>query len=341
MSFDNDRYSDSDLTDDGNSVQNNTTNTSDSTESDNTFLKDTYTNYVSLLGMYGEGSSAQSDPINAKLVKYKCILFENAKKPDYSNLEKMLQSSFPTNDLKSIEEEAIKTFKFKSVSQLKPNIEEPSTEGEKRDLVKIMHAIGASISQPTDNTDRSRSAFKTKIDGMSDIQVALKNSNLKVYAATKATVQLVFGYEKTGSGVQASGRLQIVPSGSLPKASIIISQFLIKDNKIGGLSKKESSSIAKILSNIVDEKITNEEPVDNTSTVPSSDSNKSKEQDETFDEEFNKLNTKTLPTEHQSFGGRRSKRNKKVKGGKTHKASRARKTHRKQKKSKSKSKSKK
>ena len=140
------------------------------------------------------------------------------------------------------------TFKFKSVSQLKPNIEEPSTEGEKRDLVKIMHAIGASISQPTADTDRS--AFKTKIDKMSGIQVALKNSDLKVYAATKATVQLVFGYKKTDSGVQALGRLQIVPSGSIPKASIIISQFLIKDNIIGGLSKKESSSIAKILSNI-------------------------------------------------------------------------------------------
>ena len=305
------------------SVKNNTTNTSDPTESDNTFLKDTYTNYVSLLGMYGEGSSAQSDPINAKLVKYKCILFENDKKPQYSNLETMLQSSFPT-DLQSIEDEAI-TFKFKSVSQLKTNIEEPSTEGEKRDLVKIMHAIGASISQPTADTDRS--AFKTKIDKMSGIQVALKNSNLKVYAATKATVQLVFGYEKTNSGVQASGRLQIVPSGSIPKASIIISQFLIKNNIIGGLSKKESSSIAKILSNIVDEKITNEEPVDNTSTVPSSDSNKDEKQQD--------------DTKGQSVGGRRSKRNKKVKGGKTHKASRARKTHRKQKKSKSKSKSKK
>ena len=105
---DDDRYSNrssimSGLTDDGstpddihsvfssidpNSVQNNTTNTLDSTESDNTFLKDTYTNYVSLLGMYGEGSSAQSDPINAKLVKYKCILFENDTKPQYSNLKK-------------------------------------------------------------------------------------------------------------------------------------------------------------------------------------------------------------------------------------------------------------
>ena len=244
--------------------------TSDSikrTDADNKFLNNKYTNYVALLGMYAEGSRAQSDSFNAKLSKYKCVLFE----------------------------------------------------------IKEMHAIGASISQPTDNTDRS--VFKQRVDGSSDIQLSLNKSGLKIYAATKATVQLVFGYKKTDSGIQASGRMQIVPSTSTPNSSIIVSQFSIKDNKIMGLSKG-SSSVAKVMSLVLDADITTDTDV--TKTV-----------DPVITPSDDQTENMQSTGDSTSGGGRKSKRNKRVKKGKTRKMLKGGKTHRKMKGCKTKSKSRK
>ena len=308
-----------------------TTGSADTTDSDNSFLNDTYSNYVALLGMYAEGSRAQSDSFNAKLSKYKCVLFENDTRPEATDLQIMLNSKFPTKDeLVPIEGEANGTFKFKSASQIKNEVEMPSTEGEKRALIKEMHAIGASISQPTDNTDRS--VFKQRVDGSSDIQSSLNKSGLKIYAATKATVQLVFGYEKTDSGIQASGRMQIVPSTSTPNSSIIVSQFSIKDNKIMGLSKG-SSSVAEVMSQVLDAEITTDtdapKPVAPVTTPVAPPIE-------------NMPSSTAIPTgETASVGGRKSKRNKRVKKGKTRKMLKGGKTHRKMKGCKTKSKSRK
>ena len=170
------------------------------------------------------------------------------------------------------------------------------------------------------------------MDGSSDIQSSLNKSGLKIYAATKATVQLVFGYEKTDSGIQASGRMQIVPSTSTPNSSIIVSQFSIKDNKIMGLSKG-SSSVAKVMSKVLGETITTDtdapKPVAPVTTPVAPPIE-------------NMPSSTAIPTgETASVGGRKSKRNKRVKKGKTRKMLKGGKTHRKMKGCKTKSKSRK
>ena len=227
-----------------------------------------YTNFVALAGMYTQGSDVKNNRFNANLEKYKCVLGENL---NVTNKE------FKGEDAK-----------YKVITHNNDKVTDANDGLEFMNFVKSV--FSDNLTRDVLNSKKSNTL-----------------GNVKLVAMYKATVQLVFGYEKDGEGrIQAKGEMQIVSSGvNVMNKSIDRTPFEIKDNVITKISLN-AKPIVDILKEITGNGNITIEDADGSNTTTSNSTNGNQSGGRHYSRRRNRKSRKLTK-------GRKNRSNKKIK----------------------------